>query len=908
MSERRNRGFTIGHKGNPIGRCLRATGRVILAILRVALCLMTLCLALCLVAWKLAKPYVEEARATAYDKLCNIDSDYFTMNTNTLIYDKDGEVIGELNNSSFEYVEIGDVSRYVTDGYIAVEDRNFKTHMGIDPKAILRAALAYVKNRGEVTQGGSTITQQLVKNNILSSEQTIKRKLAEAFIAIDLEKRYTKSDIMEWYVNTCFYGNNNYGIGAASRYYFGVDASELSPAQAAILVGVSNAPSRYNPVSNYDRCIENARGILKTMLSEGVITQEQYDVASSEYDTGIDIVMEARETTGSTSYAVTYAVECATLELMRHEGFTFRYLFLSQEDEEAYRETYDATHDAYMGMIRNGGYEIHTSLDMGAQELLQETVDNGLAAYTEASDSGIYSYQGAAVCIDNSTGYVIAISGGRTGSGEYNRAWQSARQPGSSIKPLLDYGPALDTGRYNPGTVVEDGPVPGDYQPSNWYSGYRGNMTLRYALKQSVNTVAYKLLDDIGPANGMAYLEKMGFSSLDYFDATSSIASIGGLTNGVSPVEMARAYACLANGGLFSQRTCITRMASRSETICDGSGQTTRVYSEDTAYMLTDMMKDVVDEGTGTAASVAGHSVAGKTGTTNGNRDCWFAGYTRQYTATFWTGYDTPRDSSTGSELPASMFSSFMSQMCEGLPDSDWEKPSTVMEYDGDLVSASNNADYKNLLGGATDGDRAALLVKEFEGLSIKSAEDAVRYLEKDTEVWNAISAIRDEETIASLSKRVSAKETSLEKQYNEWAAELARLTAADPGLSASNKTDEEFSSQAAQASTWAEARDRLDQYILILSNAITYGPTEAMMLSAAQTEVNRLDGSQWHDDYQSKVSSILQRLSSGNTAITIPQAGTLNTTQGATQDTTQGAAQGETPTQSRRGNTVTVR
>ena len=341
------------------------------------------------------QPMVKEYKKIAYDKLANIDEDTFAKLENTKVYGKNGELIGEVNSGSYQYKKISEISKYVQDGYIAVEDKNFKSHHGIDYLATVRAGIKLVLNRGKATQGGSTITQQLVKNSFLSQEKTFTRKIAEFFLAPEIEKMYTKPQIMEYYCNSNYYGNRCYGIGNAASYYFHKNADQLTLSEAALLVGLSNNPSRYDPVTNYNSSIRKRDRVLKHMLDAKVISKTQYQQAKNEK---IEIA-EYRKNVKPEGYQTSFAIYQATLELMKKNGFEFQYTFQDKEDEKQYKERYQEEYQKYFQKLRNGGYKLYTSFDQECQKALQSSVDHNLRSFTKKK-KGKYELQGAAVSID----------------------------------------------------------------------------------------------------------------------------------------------------------------------------------------------------------------------------------------------------------------------------------------------------------------------------------------------------------------------------------------------------------------------------------------------------------------------------------------------------------------------------
>ena len=497
------------------------------------------------------KPDLDYCREVAYDKLAQMQRQDFQLLSDTEVYDKNNQLIGLINAGHYEYVPIKDISMNLQNAYIAQEDRRFKSHTGVDWIATFRAGLALVKNRGEITQGGSTITQQVIKNTYLTQERSFTRKIVEILLAPEVEKKYSKADIMEFYCNTNFYGNHCYGVQAASRYYFGKDAADLETWEAAVLVGLSNSPSAYDPIRNPDDSLEKRNDVLQSMHEIQYLTDEEYQNAISQ---PLSIVQEEAEGTDE-NYQSSYAIHCAALALMKMEDFPFQYTFQDKEDYDSYMENYQTVYKAKNEEIRAGGYRIYTSLDSQLQEVLQTQVDTVLESYTELQENGKYALQGAAVIVDNKTNYVAAIVGGRGTDDPFNRAYLSARQPGSTIKPLISYGPAFDTGEYYPARMVDDHKWEGG--PSNSGGHYYGNVTVREALNRSLNTVAWQILTDIGVNFGLDYLGQMEFQKLTWVDNNVPSLSIGGFTNGVRVVDMAKGYSTLANRGVYDERTCI---------------------------------------------------------------------------------------------------------------------------------------------------------------------------------------------------------------------------------------------------------------------------------------------------------------------------------------------------------------
>ena len=742
------------------------------SILHLLTCGLILCGLIGLLIYAKVRPELDHCREVAYDKLAQMQRQDFHMLSDTEIYDKNDQLIGLINAGHYEYVPISQISMNLQNAYIAQEDRRFKSHTGVDWIATFRAGLALVKNRGEITQGGSTITQQVVKNTYLTQEQSFTRKIIEILLAPEIEKKYSKADIMEFYCNTNFYGNHCYGVEAASRYYFGKDASDLESYEAAVLVGISNSPTAYNPVRNPEASLKKRNDVLHSMLEVGYLSEDAYESAISQ---PLSIVQEEGEGSNE-NYMSSYAIHCAALALMKLDNFEFQYIFKDKSDYDTYIENYQATYTEKADDIRAGGYRIYTTLDQDLQTALQSQLDNVLSPYTELQDNGKYALQGAGVIVDNMTNSVVAVVGGRGTEDVYNRAYLSARQPGSTIKPLIDYAPAFDTGEYYPARLVDDHKWADG--PSNSGSSYYGNVSVREALNRSLNTVAWQILTDIGVDYGLNYLGEMEFQKLTYIDNDVPSLSIGGFTNGVRVVDMAKGYSTLANGGVYNDQTCIRKMDH------EHNGELTKnlkphsqvVYQQDSAYMLTDILKGTLTESYGTGYGLAlenGMPAAGKTGTTNSSKDTWFCGYTRYYTTAVWVGYDTPRamPGIYGKTYAGKIWKQVMDQIHEGKELLDWEQPATV-----EMTTDSKS--------GITDLFSATLHERAEQSLHDKEQ----RKLEEDLET--AVTAFEDK-TIETVEDTYWVKE-----QYQSIISKLNLMDGSDKRtelLERMTKRNEEF-------------------------------------------------------------------------------------------------------------------
>lgn len=732
-----------------------------------------------LILYAAVKPELDKCREIAYDKLAQMDRSDFSMLSDTVIYDKDGKQIGLINAGHYQYMDINHISMNLQNGYIAQEDRRFKNHNGVDWIATFRAGLALIKHGGEVTQGGSTITQQVIKNTYLTQERTFTRKIVEILLAPELEKKYSKADIMEFYCNTNFYGHRCYGVEAASLYYFGKHAEDLAPEEAAVLIGISNSPSAYDPVSHPDASKNKRDDVLKSMNEVGYLSNEDYERAVSS---PLKIVQKETEGTDE-NYQSSYAIHCAALELMKMDGFEFQYTFDNKEDYTLYSERYTAAYSEQSDRIRAGGFQIYTSLDSGLQAVLQTQIDASLSGFTELQENGKFALQGAGVIVDNKTNYVTAIVGGRGAEDPFNRAYLSARQPGSTIKPLIDYGPAFDTGEYYPTRMVNDHKW--EKGPSNSGRRYFGNVTVREALNRSLNTVAWQILEDIGIDFGLSYLGEMEFQKLSYVDNQVPSLSIGGFTNGVRVVDMAKGYSTLANGGVYNDRTCIVKILheKESELTKDMTPFAKQVYRSDSAFMLTDVLKGTFTSPYGTGRGLGLENdmpAAGKTGTTNSSKDTWFCGYTPYYTAAVWVGYDIPRNMPGiyGATYAGKIWKNVMDEIHQGLPPLDWEQPDTVErradETNGIEDYFSTTAQFRAQQS-LHEKEQAALLeeltreAEAFCAREIRSVEDTYTVKDEYASITSRLPLLDDGEQRARLLEQT-------EKRYDYFTSIISQM------------------------------------------------------------------------------------------------------------------------------------
>ena len=571
------------------------------------------------------------------------------------IYDKDGAYVTTLvGKENRTVIDMDTLPDHVVNAFLAAEDLRFYKHPGFDVTRIFGALVSNLRTGG-FGQGASTITQQLAKLSHLSSQKTIARKLEEIWLAVQIEHDYTKDEILEMYLNYIYFGQGAYGIQAAAEVTFGVDAKDLSPAQAACLAAAIKAPSAYAIQSRPEANRERREYILSTMLHEGMLTQSAYDEALAE-----ELVpLEGAAAQTAYGWFVDAVLEEAELQL-----------------------------DVSAETLLAGGYRIDTTLDSAMQSVLDEQYTRDVFPKNNADGTPV---QSAAACVDTSTGAVRAIVGGReyTTRRGLNRATQLRRQPGSALKPLAVYAPAIEYAGWTCASVILDEPTSfGSYRPRNAGNAYYGNVTVRTALKNSLNIPAVKVLQSIGLSNSRKYLSAVGIP-LDDRDSNLSLA-LGSMTYGASPVQMAAAYAPFANGGTFHAPYFIERITDRDGVIVyqhQDSG--TRVLSAQSAYLMTSLLKTVTASGTGSRLSGAGTPVAGKTGTVNetggGNRDVWMAAYTPALSVAVWMGYDNPDsthrlpNSVSGGTNPATLARNFLKAWYAGRDKPDFTRPKGIV-------------------------------------------------------------------------------------------------------------------------------------------------------------------------------------------------------------------------------------
>lgn len=624
----------------------------------------------------------------------NSTEETFRESETTIAYNSKGKQIAVLKGDKDSYyLPIDEIPQYVKDAFIVTEDKKFYSHNGIDAEGIVRAVWVQIQNKGEITQGASTITQQLARGIFLNTEKTYERKIKEIFIAMEIEKKYNKDQILEFYLNSIYFSNGYYGIEAAAKGYFSSSCKDLSLSQLCFLCAIPNNPTLYDPIEKKENTLKRRNRILDQMLEDKVITREEYDVAVNE-EIELNITEPVKR-----NYIQTFVTYCATKKLMEINGFQFRYDLDSEKDKSAYKEEYDEAYATAQKQLLNNGYRIYTSIDLKKQKALQQAINTNLSAFTEKGTNGIYKMQGAGVCIDNDTGRVVAVVGGRsqqTSGYTLNRAYQSFRQPGSSIKPVIVYTPSLERD-YTPDTTVNDHKFEGG--PSNSNGKYSGHISLRYAVEQSKNTIAWQLFDELTPSVGLQYLLEMGFSKIDKNDYYNA-SSLGGLTYGCSPLEMASAYATIENDGKYREPTCIVKILdAEGNTIVADDVDEKYIYDAKAANSMVDILKGVLIRGTGVGLSLENDmTAAGKTGTTNDKKDGWFCGFTPYYTTAIWIGCDNPTrvEGLSGASYPGRTWNTFMNAIHADLEPKNFPYEDREDPDDDSSSKPSYSSSYKN--------------------------------------------------------------------------------------------------------------------------------------------------------------------------------------------------------------------
>ncbi|MBP3476163.1 MAG: transglycosylase domain-containing protein [Lachnospiraceae bacterium] len=670
----------------------------------------------------------------------------------TFVYDIEGNQIKKLvaTDSNRIPVTIDMVPEDLQNAFVAIEDARFYDHNGIDIKGIIRAGVVGLQNGGNFSEGASTITQQLLKNNVFTdwtSEDSfadrVKRKIQEQYLALELEKVMDKDTILINYMNTINLGQNTLGVQAASQRYFNKSVSDLTLSECAVIAGITKNPSRYNPISHPDKNAERREKVLRDMKDQGYITQEEYDEAmADDVYSRIQIADSENEDASVNTYFVDALTDDVLEDLIaagynETQAYTLLYsgglkIYSTQDPkiqkicDEAFADesnfpantkwylNYELTIEKSNGDHENYSTEMFRTywrenrsntfnLIYASQEEAYQDIEAYKAAIMSAGDE-VYGEtisltpqpQVSLVVEDQSTGYIVAMEGGRgakSGSRTLNRATDTTRQPGSTFKIVSTYAPALDSAGLTLATIMNDAPFnyAGGRPVANWYGeAYRGLSSLRDGIRDSMNIVAVKTLTQITPQLGFDYLINFGFTTLEerkeidgqvFSDIQQSLA-LGGITNGVTNEELNAAYACIANHGTYIKPKLYTKVLDHDGNIIldNTAPQSKQVIKETTAFLLTDAMVDVVTSGTGGSVNFGNMAIAGKTGTTSDYNDVWFAGYTPYYTATTWAGYDN-NVKLTGDEknLAKKLWRTVMAKIHEELPSESFSVPSGIV-------------------------------------------------------------------------------------------------------------------------------------------------------------------------------------------------------------------------------------
>ena len=688
----------------------------------------------------------------------------------TFVYDADGNQLQKLTapDSNRMPVDLDQIPKDLQYAVVAIEDERFYEHNGIDIRGILRAAVRGITT-GTFSEGASTITQQLIKNNVFtdwvneSTLQRFQRKFQEWYLALELEKQVDKDEILENYLNTINLGNGNYGVQAAAQDYFGKDVSELTLSECTVLAGITQNPTRYNPITNPENNAQRRQEVLDHMLEQEYITKEQYDecLADNVYDRIQSIEQEEENEDSTYSYFIDELTEQVIQDLQDKRGYTEQQAYnalwsgglriyttqdpdIQQICDEEYSDSSNFPSGSqveldYALTVRhpNGEEENYSaemleqyfienessdfSLLFDSQESAQAHVD-AYKAYVLSDGSEVVAEtvhftpqpQSSLCIIDQHTGYVKAIVGGRgekSTSLSLNRATNTTRQPGSTFKPLAAYAAALNECDMSLATTFEDEPFTYDNGEPLYNADrqYHGTVTMRESIVHSYNIPAVKCMIDITPELGVEYLEKFGFSSLvtepvdingESYDDLNASTAIGGITYGVSNLELTAAYAAIANNGVYIKPVFYTRILdSDGNVVIDNTPEKTTVIKPSTAYLLTSAMEDVISEGTGTRVQFDGMHLAGKTGTTDNYRDLWFCGFSPYYTCSVWAGYDdnTVLPAGESRTYQQTLWRNIMERIHENLVDTEFKMPSTVEEASictrtGLLATSSCNA------------------------------------------------------------------------------------------------------------------------------------------------------------------------------------------------------------------------
>lgn len=590
---------------------------------------------------------------------------------NSVVVDSTGNVIAVLGESRIqEYVKLEDIPKNLVNAYVSIEDKNFYKHNGINVKRTAGAVASYVFNGGSSSFGGSTITQQLVKNITGDNETKISRKVQEWDRAIKTELVLSKDEILETYLNIIYVGPNIYGVEKGAEYYFNKKVSELDLAECAFLAGINNSPNSYNPFGkndNSEKIKSRTTTVLNVMLEQGYISNESYDLAVSELQLGLKFNKGKLEPKGDAIYS--YMVDATISEV------------INDLENKKGMSTNFATNYLYFS-----GLKIYSTQNSDIQREIEKECEKNKYMIKSAQYENTTA-QAAMVVMNHNNGQVMGCVGGlgkKTISRGFNRATQALRQTGSAIKPIAVLGPALEEKIITPVTIYDDTKTvfAEGYSPDDCEKEL-GEITVRRAVESSQNIPFVKIMEQLTPEKSMKYMEKEGIANLTDGDKNLGLA-LGGLEKGSSPLEMASVYACIANGGNYIEPTFYTKVEnSKGKIILKSKQKSRKVYSEDTAYVLKELLTEPVNGENGTARTckIDGMEVAAKTGTTNDNYDKWLCGFTKYYTAVTWFGYDVNEPINEGANSMANqIWGNVMREIHRYLIKADFDKPKDVEE------------------------------------------------------------------------------------------------------------------------------------------------------------------------------------------------------------------------------------
>ncbi len=595
---------------------------------------------------------------------------------NSVVKDMENNTIGILNgNENRESISIEEMPEYLSEAFIAIEDERFYDHKGVDVKRTLKAVYTYIANKGKSPFGGSTITQQMIKNLTQEKEDTWQRKVREMARAYYVEQEMTKEEILELYLNLIFLGDTVYGVEKGSNYYFNKSAKDLDLAECAFLAGINHSPNSYNPFEeNNKETLEAIKKRTKIVLNKmkelgKIRSEEEYLQAIKEVEDGLNFNQGAFPQTVF-SYHTDAAINQIIAQLQKEHNWTY-------EQARLY--------------LSSGGFTIYTTQNPKIQTIIDEELSQEKYKQTSKDKKGnIQQSQAAVVLIDHKTGYVLGVSGGigeKTTAFGFNRATDAVRQTGSSMKPIAVLAPAINEGIITAATIFDDNPTSfnnGTYEPKNFGYKYMGLITTRKAIANSQNIPMVKAMCLLTPEKSIKFLKEIGITSIDENKDNVLALALGGLTWGVSPLEMAGAYATIANGGVYQKPTFYSKVVDENGNIVLKPDQNQkRVMTEEAAYVLKEMLTESVKTGTSTTCTIEGMSVAAKTGTTNNDYDRWFCAFTPYYTTTVWYGYDN-NCTITGWTLnpSAQIWTAVMRRAHENLESKTFaeEKPKNVVE------------------------------------------------------------------------------------------------------------------------------------------------------------------------------------------------------------------------------------